>query len=724
MIRSRLSASEGPHSGILAKSLGTLAILVCIFLMPAIRRVTAADAAAAPSPDHVSAPPATQVIEVTDDYFGTKVIDPYRWLEDQNSPATRKWIDDENSYTNGMLDSLPGLDALKTRLAKFLKVDAAGLPAERGGRYFFSKRRADQDQASLYMRRGIAAADELLVDPNALDPDHRSSVVLEDVSLDGKRIAYGVRKGGEDETTPHLLDVDTGHELGDALPRALYLGISLTPDGKGIYYSKSLPQGSRVFYHRMGTDVATDQQIFGDGYDSGVLIGCNLSEDGRYLAINVDYGAAATKTEIWIKDVAHDGPIRPLVKDIDARFDADFAGDHLILTTNWNAPKNRVLWVDLNHPEQENWKVAVPESDGVIEMVTPANGMLAVGYSKDASTRLSVFTTAGKLVREIALPAIGSVYGLSTRWGSSEAFYTFSTYTIPQAIYRYDFTKAASEAWWRPQIPFEAKDYVVEQVWYTSKDGTRVPMFVVHKKAMKLDGTHPAILTGYGGFNVPEQPAFSARAAAWVEAGGVYADPSLRGGSEFGEAWHKAGMLGNKQNVFDDFIAAAEYLEKNGYTSPSRLAIEGGSNGGLLVGAALTQRPELFRAVICAFPLLDMLRYQKFLVAKWWVPEYGSSDDARQFAYLAAYSPYEHVKKGVVYPAVLFLTGDSDTRVAPLHARKMTALLQTDAAPGRPILLHYDTHAGHSGGTPVTQQVTDSARIFAFLDWQLGAPIQ
>ena len=689
----------------------------CIFLAPAIWRVKAADTGAVPSPDHVSAPPATQVNQVTDDYFGTKVVDPYRWLEDQNSPATRKWIDDENTYTNGMLDSLPGLDALKARLAKFLKVDAAGLPVERGGRYFYSKRRADQDQAALYVRRGVTAPDELLADPNALDPDHRSSVVLEDVSLDGRLVAYSVRKGGEDETTPHLLNVDTGHELSDQFPRALYLNISLTPDGKGIYYAKSLPEGSRVFYHRVGTDVATDQLIFGQGYDAAVLIGCDLSEDGNYLAIEVNYGAAATKTEIWIKDVAHDGPIRPLVKDIDARFGADFAGDRLFLTTNWDAPKSRVLSVDLNHPERENWKVAVPEGDAVIEMVSPANGMLVVGYSKDASTRLSVFTTAGKLVREIELPAIGSVYGLSARWGSSEAFFTFSTYTIPQAIYRFDFTKGASEVWWRPQIAFDGKDYVIEQAWYTSKDGTRVPMFLVHRKGLKLDGTHPAVLTGYGGFDVPEQPAFTTTAAAWVEAGGVWAAACLRGGGEFGEAWHKAGMLGNKQNVFDDFIAAAEYLEKNGYTSASHLAIYGGSNGGLLVGAALTQRPELFRAVVCAFPLLDMLRYQKFLVAKWWVPEYGSADDPKQFAYLLAYSPYQHVKKGVEYPAVLFLTGDSDTRVAPLHARKMTALLQADAAPGRPILLHYDTHAGHSGGTPVSQQVTDSARIFAFLEW-------
>ncbi len=715
---------ERTHNGLLVKSLWTLAVLSCISLAPVVRRARGADAGAAPSPDHVAAPPATRVEEVTDDYFGTKVIDPYRWLEDQTSAATRKWIDDENAYTNGLLDSLPGLDALKARLAKFLNVDAAGLPSERGGRYFFEKRNADQDQSVLYMRRGLTGPDVALVDPNALDPDHRSSVVLEDVSLDGKLIWYGMRKGGEDETTPHLLDVDTGQELSDRFPRALYLSVSITPDRTGIYYSKSLPEGSRVFYHKIGTDAATDQLIFGQGYDAGVLIGSDLSEDGRYLEIDVHYGAGGTKTEIWIKDVAHDGPIRPLVKDIDARFEGEFAADHLFLYTNWNAPKGRVLLVDLNHPERENWKIVVPEGDGVIEMVAPANGMLVVHYSENASSRLSVFTAEGKMVREIELPAIGSVRGFSARWGSSEAFFSFATYTMPQAIYRFDFTKAATEVWWRPQIPFDGKDYVINQVWFASKDGTHVPMFVVYKKGLKLDGTHPALLTGYGGFDVPEQPAFTTTAAAWVEAGGVFADASLRGGSEFGEAWHKAGMLGNKQNVFDDFIAAAEYLEKNGYTSASRLAIYGASNGGLLVGAALTQRPELFRAVVCAYPLLDMLRYQNFLVARWWVPEYGSSDDPKQFAYLDAYSPYQNVKKGVKYPAVLFLTGDSDTRVAPLHARKMAALLQADAAPGRPILLHYDTHAGHSGGTPISQQVTDSARIFAFLDWQLGAPIQ
>jgi prolyl oligopeptidase len=356
----------------------------------------------------------------------------------------------------------------------------------------------------------------------------------------------------------------------------------------------------------------------------------------------------------------------------------------------------------------------------VIENAHAAGGRLAVEFTQNASSRVKIYDLNGKLLREIALPAIGSVSSFTGRWRSSEAFFTFESFHIPSTIYRYDLAKGTQEVWAKSPAPIESAKYEVQQVWYASKHGTRVPMFLVFAKGIKLDGSHPTLLTGYGGFNVSETPVFTTRAAAWVSSGGIYASANLRGGGEFGEEWHRAGMLGNKQNVFDDFIAAAEWLIQNNYTSPARLAIRGGSNGGLLVGAALTQRPELFGAVVCGYPLLDMLRFHKFLVARWWVPEYGSSDDAEQFKYLYAYSPYQHVQPGTKYPAVLLITGDSDTRVDPLHARKMAARAQAASSSGKPVLLHYDTKAGHSGGTPVSKQVDDLTDELSFLFWQLG----
>ena len=670
-------------------------------------------------------PPATRVEPVTDDYSGTKIVDNYRWLEDQNSPETRAWIDKQNSYTDSMLDHLPDLDKLKTRLATLLKVDTVGMPFARGGRYFFSKRAAAEDQAVLYFREGRQGADQVLLDANTLTPDHSSSAYFADVSNDGKLVVYAVRKGGEDETSLHLLDVDTRKELTDEMPRARYSSISLTPDNAGFYYAKVNDQGDRIYYHKIGSDPSSDPLVFGDKYDVNPLMGCAVSEDGEYLLIQVDFGAAATRSEVWAQDLAKKGPIEPIIKGIDARFDPDIARDHLYVVTNWKAPNGRVLSIDLKNSAQVNWKEIIPENpNAALQNISLVGGEIAASYTHNASSEVKLFDANGKFVRDLVLPAIGSTGGLSGRWSSPEAFYSFNTFTIPTTIYRYDVAKGVQEVWHRSQIPFESDKYEVHQVWYASKDGTKVPMFVVHAKGTKLDGSHPALLTGYGGFNLPELPSFSTRGAAWVEAGGVYALANLRGGSEFGEKWHAAGMLANKQHVFDDFIAAGEYLVKSGYTSKARLAIIGGSNGGLLVGAALTQRPDLFRAVICDYPLLDMLRYQKFLVARWWVPEYGSADSADQFKYIYAYSPYQHVKRGQKYPAVLLQTGDADTRVAPLHARKMTALLQADAAPGRPILLHYDTHAGHSGGEPIAKQVDDMARELAFLDWQLNEPIR
>jgi len=675
------------------------------------------------APAEPKTPPPTRTDNVVEAFHGVEVADPYRWLEDQDSPETRAWIDAQNAYTDSLLAAIPGREQLKQRLTALLKIDFISLPYERKGRYFFLKRLPNQEQPVLYVRKGLRGNDEALIDPHPLSPDHTTTVGIRSVSPDGKLLIYAIRQGGEDETTPYLLDVDAHKELADRLPKGRYFDLSLTPDTRAIYYSRMTPEGSRVFVHRVGSDPGQDQELFGRGYGPEKIISSEISEDGRYLLIHVLYGSAGDRTEIYVQNLAEHGPIVPIVNDLSARFRAWVAGDQLFLQTNWKAPKGRILVVDLKNPARERWREAVPESDAVIEDLYPAGGKLVVLFTQNASSRLKLLEPSGRLVREVPLPAIGSVSAIRGRWRSKDVFFQFESFHIPPTIYRYGVAGGRQEVWERVRASVESTKYEVKQVWYASKDGTKVPMFLVHARGIKLDGSNPTLLTGYGGFNVSETPEYTSRAAAWITGGGVYALPNLRGGGEFGEEWHRAGMHEKKQNVFDDFLAAAAWLIQNGYTNPSRLAIRGGSNGGLLVGAALTQRPDLFGAVVCAYPLLDMLRYQRFLVARWWVPEYGSSDDPEQFKYIHAYSPYQNVKPGVKYPAVLFLTGDSDTRVAPLHARKMTARLQAASSSGLPVLLHYDTKAGHSGGTPISKQVDDLTDELGFVFWRLNVPL-
>jgi len=477
--------------------------------------------------------------------------------------------------------------------------------------------------------------------------------------------------------------------------------------------------GGRVYYHEFGTEPANDEMIFGEGYGPDKLVAAGLSDDGRYLGLVVLHGSAATKTEIYYKDLQNDGPIETLVNDIDARFMPSIAGDYMLLQTNWEAPNGRVLRVDAEKPARENWVEIIPEREAPIQGLSTVGGKIFVQYLDDVIPRVEIFDLDGNPEGEIAFETIGSVSGVGGRWDSDEAFFSYSSFAIPPTIYRYDVATGEREVWSQLDIPMDAEGIEVKQVWYESKDGTEVPMFVVHGSDLELNGDNPTYLTGYGGFNASRTPGFSATAVFAVEQGMVYAVPNLRGGGEFGEEWHRAGMLENKQNVFDDFISAAEWLIDNGYTSSEKLAIRGGSNGGLLVGAAVTQRPDLFGAVICTYPLLDMLRYHKFLVARFWVSEYGSADNPDQFEYIYDYSPYHNVEAGTEYPAILFISGDSDTRVAPLHARKMTALMQAATGSDRPVLLKYDTKSGHSGGTPVDQQIEDQTDIFAFLMWQL-----
>ena len=665
-------------------------------------------------------PPESPVDKVKEVLHGVALVDPYRWLEDQNSPRTRAWIAAQNEYTQSILKNGPQRAALTKRLEALMKVDVESMPIKRGGRYFFSKRLVAQDQAVLYVRDGLEGKDEVLVDPHVLSADHMVSVAIMDASSDGKLLAYSVRHGGEDEVAVRFLDVETKKDLLDSLSKARYFGLAIRPDSAGFYFTRFEKEGPRVYYHQFRTESSADRKLFGDGYGPEKIIGSGLSEDGRYLLISVSFGSAATKTEVYFQDLAAGTGITPLVNDIQARFNVRIAGDTAFMETNWQAPNGRILAVDLKKPAKQNWKEIVPAGKSALVGFSLVGGMLALDYLENVTSKIKLCDAAGKLMRDLELPGLGATTGLSGRWSDNEAFYSFMSFVVPSTIYRYDLQKGTTSVWYKPNLPIDADAIVVDQVFYPSKDKTKIPMFVVHRKNMKLDGSNPTLMTGYGGFNLSRTPAFSALATVWVENGGIFALPNLRGGGEFGEEWHKAGMLEKKQNVFDDFIAAAEYLIQNKYTSPNRFAITGRSNGGLLVGAALTQRPDLYQAVICGFPLLDMVRYHKFLVAPFWVPEYGSAEDANQFPFIYAYSPYHRVKPGVQYPAVMFVTGDADTRVDPLHARKMCALLQASTASDRPVLLHYDVKGGHSGGEPVSKQIEDIVDDLTFLYGQLG----
>jgi prolyl oligopeptidase len=665
-------------------------------------------------------PPATRQDTVKELIHGVEIVDPYRWLEDQESLETRQWIDTQNRYAHRLLDSLPSRERLVTRLTSLVQINRLKPPIERNGRYFIFRKSATDDLWTLYFRTGLNGEDQVLIDPHSLSSDHTTDISLEDISLDGTLMVYGVRRGGEDETELRVMDVESRKDFPDTLPRGLYYGVSLKPDNSGFYYTHvKRGSGPLVYYHALGDTFAVDEEIFGKGYGGDAWVSGTVSENGRYLTLQVQYGWA--RTDVYVKNIEKRGPITQIGKGVDATFFPWFAGDVLTMQTNWDASNGRIVALDPEKPGAADWREIVPSGPDAISEFALVGGKLVVHYVHNASSVLKVYTLEGRALGEIALPGLGTTSGLSGRWDNNELFFDFTSFIMPRTTYRYSMKDGVLEVWSRDEVPFVSDKYEVHQIWYTSRDGTKVPMFLVHAKGLKRDGRQPTLLYGYGGFNVSLTPSFSSMVAAWLEEGGVYALANIRGGGEFGEEWHRAGMLDKKQNVFDDFIAAAECLITNRYTDPSRLAIRGGSNGGLLVGAALTQRPDLYQAVLCEFPDLDMVGYYRFKNIN--VPallEYGNASDPEQFKYLFAYSPYQRVKGGTNYPAVLLMTGDADTRVPPLQARKMTARLQAASASGRPVLLLYDTKAGHSGCRPQRKIVEDAALELAFLCWQLG----
>lgn len=672
-------------------------------------------------------PPESRREALVETIHGVEIADPYRWLEDQESAETRAWIESQNDYTEEVLAQAPDATQIRARLEELYRVESLAPPVVRGDRYFIARRDAGRDLTTLYVRRSPEEADEVLVDPAALSPDGSLSVQFVAISADGARVAYTVRRGGEDEVELRFIDVDSGEHLADVLPRGRYFGVSITNDLSGVFYDRQTDAGPRVFHHVFGDDPAADRIVFGGDYGPEKIIQSELSPNGRYLLISVSHGAAAVKNELYFRDNWTGDQIHTIVNDIDARFEAAVAGDALFVLTDWEAPKRRVFAADLRYPAPDRWTEFVAEGAGIIEGIATSGGKLLVQSLVDVQPRIRVIELDGSVSGEIEFPELGAIaadpFGggfASSSWEGDDAFYAFSGPATPPKIYRYRVSTGELSTWAESRAPVDSSAFTVRRFAYPSADGTEIPMFVAHRIGLEMDGDRPAYLTGYGGFNVSVLPSFDRRAIVWMEQGGIWAVASLRGGGEFGEAWHRAGMLENKQNVFDDFIGAAEWLIDAGYTRPGRLAIGGGSNGGLLVGAALTQRPDLFAAVLCTYPLLDMLRYHRFLVAGYWVPEYGSSEDPVQFEYLAGYSPYHRVQRGTRYPAVMFVTGDGDTRVAPLHARKMTALLQAETGSSNPVVLRYDTEAGHSGGRPVSSIIDELTAELRFLLWRLS----
>lgn len=664
-------------------------------------------------------PPPTRREAVTDVLHGVEIVDHYRWLEVQQSPETRAWIDAQNEFTHSLLDPLLVVPEIQKRLTELLRVDDQSMPVERAGRYFSFKKKSDQDLQVLCMRQGVDGEDQVLIDPHPLSADHTTTIGLSGISQDGKLLAYGVRQGGLDEIEIRIREVDSGNDLPDRLPAGLYRSLAFTHDNQGFYYGlHDRQKGVRIRHHKLGEDRANDKEVFGEDYGPDKWISVEVSDNGRYVLYAVRHGWG--RSELYVQDLKSKAPIRTLVNDIDAAFATEFAGDVLLAQTDWDAPKRRIMAIDLGKPAAE-WKQVIAETDDAIEDFSAAGGKIFVHYLHDVSSQIKIFSAEGKPLGEVPLPGAGSSNSPRGRWDNAEAFYEFESYTQPPVIYRLDTASGKASAWKSSRVPFDPAPFETKQVWYASKDGTKVPMFLIHKAGLNLDGNNPTMLYGYGGFNVSLVPRFRSSFAVWIERGGVLAVPNLRGGGEFGEAWHRAGMLQNKQNVFDDFIAAAEWLIGNKYTQPSRLAIQGGSNGGLLVGAAMTQRPELYHAVLCTFPDLDMVRYYQFENNnKPALLEYGNAGDPEQFKFLHAYSPYQRVKEGTNYPAVLLTSGDADTRVPPLQARKMAAVLQHATASGRPVMLLYDTKAGHSGGKPLSKIVEDQSLEIAFLVSQTG----
>jgi prolyl oligopeptidase len=675
--------------------------------------------------------PATRKVEVIDEIHGTKVPDPYRWLEDDNAADTKAWVAAQNEVTEAFLSKLPDRDAIRGRLSALWNFERTGAPQEFGGKWFFTHNSGLQNQSVLKVADSLDGEGRLLLDPNTLSKDGTVALANFKPSEDGKLLGYSISRGGSDWNEILIRDVATGKDTGDHLKWVKFSGISWAKDGSGFYYSRydAPPEGAaltqrnefqKLCFHKIGTPQSEDVVIYERKDKPRWGFGGGLTEDGNYLVIHVSEGTDP-KNRFFYRPV-DEGKVIELLADADASYDfIGNEGTEFYFRTDLAAPRQRIIAIDVTRPERSAWKEIVPQSEHLLQEAGMVGGRLVVEYLKDAKSAVTVFDLKGGKVREVELPGIGSAAGFRGRQDDKETFYQFTGFTDPGAIYRYDLASGKSTLWNRPAVGFDGADYETKQVFATSKDGTQVPVFVVHKKGIALDGSHRVLLSGYGGFNISLTPGFSVGRAVWLEHGGILAVANLRGGGEYGSEWHQAGTRLRKQNVFDDFIAAAEWLVKEKYTVPARLAIQGGSNGGLLVGACMTQRPDLFGACLPAVGVMDMLRFHKFTIGWAWEKDYGSADDPAEFEVLLRYSPYHALRPGTRYPATLVTTADHDDRVVPAHSFKFAARLQEcQAEDGPPVLIRIDTSAGHGAGTALSKMIDKTADEWAFLEAVLG----
>jgi prolyl oligopeptidase len=675
--------------------------------------------------------PKAKTVDQVDDYHGTKVADPYRWLEDTDSADTAAWVEAENKLTFSYLDKIPYRGAIRERLLKLWNYERFTVPQQHGGRYFYQHNDGLQNQNVLLVAESLNAEPRVLLDPNTLSSDGTVALAGEAVSDDGKRMAYGTAASGSDWTEWHVRDVDTGKDLDDVIKWVKFSGASWTKDGKGFFYSRyDEPKGAtmrdtnyfqKLYYHVVGTTQADDKLIYERPDNKELGFGGGVTDDGHYLVINVWQGTSP-KNRLYYKDLTQpDSQVVKLLDDFDAQYQfIDNDGPVFWIQTDLDAPRGRLMAIDTRHPERANWKTIVPQGADKLESSGTVNNQFLLGYLKDARTEVRVHDLRGKFLHAVDLPGIGTASGFGGKRSDKETFYSFTSFTSPTTIYRYDPQAAKSAVFKQPKVDFDPTKFETKQVFYHSKDGTRVPMFLTYKKGLKLDGQNPTLLYAYGGFDISLTPAFSVSNLVWLEMGGIYAQANLRGGGEYGEDWHLAGTMGKKQNVFDDFIAAAEWLIANKYTSTPKLAIRGGSNGGLLIGACLTQRPELYGAALPEVGVMDMLRFHKFTIGWAWTSDYGSSDKAEDFKWLYAYSPLHNLKPGTKYPPTLIATSDHDDRVVPGHSFKFAATMQADQAGPSPVLIRVETKAGHGAGKPISKLIDETADAWGFLAHNLN----
>jgi len=675
--------------------------------------------------------PDTKKENVVDDYNGAKVEDPYRWLEDDNSEQTKAWVKEENKVTFDYLSRIPYRDRIKKRIEEMWNYPKYGAPFQKGGHYYFQKNDGLQNQSVWFTQKGLSGKPEVFIDPNKLSEDGTVSLGGINFSLNGRYAAYTIQKSGSDWQEGYIMDVATKKLLGDKLAWLKFTAFSWKGD-EGFYYSrfpepkdedqlKGKNTNQQVYYHKVGTAQSEDKLIYEDQDHPLRSAGVGLTEDERFIILGTSEGTSGGEVWAWDMKDPSQTKFNLLIPGFATDPNViDNAGDKLLVQTNDGAPNFKVVLIDPKNPGKENWKVIIPEQKEALQNVGTGGGYLFASYLKDASTKVYQYTYDGKLVREIKLPGIGSAGGFGTERKYDHFFYTYTSFNYPPTIFKYDIKTGQSTMFRKTEVKFKPEDYEVKQVFVTSKDGTKVPMFLTYKKGVVLNGNNPTLMYGYGGFNIPITPSFSPSIVFFLEQGGVYASVCMRGGSEYGEDWHKGGMLDKKQNVFDDFISAGEWLVNNKYTNSGKLAIQGGSNGGLLIGACMTQRPDLFKVAVPQVGVMDMLRYHKFTIGYAWSVEYGSSDNPDQFKYLFKYSPLHNLKPGVKYPATFITTADHDDRVVPAHSFKFAAALQADNASDNPTLIRVETKAGHGGGMPTSKRIELATDIWSFVMYNLG----